>query len=484
MGGPKVIQKLTVLSLVFMLCISFLVACKSEAVTAIENQISAIGEVTVESNDAIDAAESAYDALTEEEKAQVGNYDDLKAAKAAFVGCLIDAIDPTSDDAQNAIDAAEAAYAKLSSDEQALVDNYGDIAAARAAIVVNLIDAIDSTSAEAESAIDAAEAAYAALSSDEQALVDNYGDIAAARAAIVDALIDTIGEVTLESEETIAAAESAFEALSADEQTLVNNAEALTAARATFDALPVLESDYISIDGIYVDDSYSDSDNPGTKLVYLFFTATTPDTNYSISSNSISISVEDTNRYTPTVINDSAAKFAASYYYDSALENIYIGDSMKVVATFKVPEGEFASGRTFTLSGSNGCEDLKFRSDDIVHMSSGNAIAWDIDPEGYTWEMNRRASADDATTQQAQSLLNGYYWTYWTTYPVYTTYRIEFSSPNNFSMSTSLLGGSNGGTYEVTNAYIACTYSSNGVTLWIPYEFKNGDISIDLGAAL
>ena len=30
--------------------------------------------------------------------------------------------------------------------------------------------------------------------------------------------------------------------------------------------------------------------------------------------------------------------------------------------------------------------------------------------------------------------------------------------------------------------YIVCTYSSNGVTLWIPYELKNGDISLDLGA--
>ena len=49
-----------------------------------EALIDAIGEVTAESGDAIDAARKAYDALTDGQKALVSNYETLTAAEEAY----------------------------------------------------------------------------------------------------------------------------------------------------------------------------------------------------------------------------------------------------------------------------------------------------------------------------------------------------------------------------------------------------------------
>ena len=58
---------------------------KADTVEAVEALIDAIGDVTIESESAIAAAMEAYDALTDEEKALVSNYDTLEAAVAAYM---------------------------------------------------------------------------------------------------------------------------------------------------------------------------------------------------------------------------------------------------------------------------------------------------------------------------------------------------------------------------------------------------------------
>lgn len=56
----------------------------TEAVKAVETAIEAIGEVTLDSKAAIDAAHAAYDALTDAQKALVSNLNVLKAADFAY----------------------------------------------------------------------------------------------------------------------------------------------------------------------------------------------------------------------------------------------------------------------------------------------------------------------------------------------------------------------------------------------------------------
>ena len=110
--------------------------------TAADNVIAlidAIGEVTLESEAAIEAAEEAYEALNAAQKALVGNKATLDAARATYnqlaaeaVEVLIAAIGEVTLDSLAAIEAAEAAYEALNAAQKALVENKATLDAAKA----------------------------------------------------------------------------------------------------------------------------------------------------------------------------------------------------------------------------------------------------------------------------------------------------------------------------------------------------------------
>ena len=221
-------------------------------------KINAIGEVTLESEAAITAARNAYDILTEEQQAQVTNYDKLTAAEARLVDLKaakavddqIDAIGEVTLESEEAIAAAREAYEALTEAQQAEVKNYDKLTAAEARLadlkaakaVDDQIDAIGEVTLESESAIDAARNAYDALTEAQQAEVRNYDKLTAAEARLavlkpakpVEKLIDAIGEVTLGSESAIAAARNAYDALTEAQQAEVKNYGKLTAAEAEY----------------------------------------------------------------------------------------------------------------------------------------------------------------------------------------------------------------------------------------------------------
>ncbi len=192
-----------------MLTIHVLKAPDDPAVVAVKELIDAIGEVTLESGDAIDAARTAYDKLPEAKKALVDNYEKLTAAEEAYT---------------------------------ALVD------AAAAKAVDDLIDAIGEVTLESGDAIKAARAAYDALTDTQKELVKNYEELTAAEEAYtnlvdaaaakaVDDLIDAIGEVTADSGDAIKAARAAYDALTDTQKELVKNYEKLLAAEELYEEL-------------------------------------------------------------------------------------------------------------------------------------------------------------------------------------------------------------------------------------------------------
>ena len=192
-----------------MLTIHVLKAPDDPAVVAVKELIDAIGEVTLDSGDAIDAARAAYDKLPEAKKVLVDNYEKLTAAEEAYT---------------------------------ALVD------AAAAKAVDDLIDAIGEVTLESGDAIKAARAAYDALTDTQKELVKNYEKLTAAEEAYtalvdaaaakaVDDLIDAIGEVTLESGDAIKAARAAYDALTDTQKELVKNYEKLLAAEELYEEL-------------------------------------------------------------------------------------------------------------------------------------------------------------------------------------------------------------------------------------------------------
>ena len=192
-----------------MLTIHVLKAPDDPAVVAVKELIDAIGEVTLDSGDAIDAARTAYDKLPEAKKVLVDNYEKLTAAEEAYT---------------------------------ALVD------AAAAKAVDDLIDAIGEVTLESGDAIKAARAAYDALTDTQKELVKNYEELTAAEEAYtalvdaaaakaVDDLIDAIGEVTADSGDAIKAARAAYDALTDTQKELVKNYEKLLAAEELYEEL-------------------------------------------------------------------------------------------------------------------------------------------------------------------------------------------------------------------------------------------------------
>ena len=192
-----------------MLTIHVLKAPDDPAVVAVKELIDAIGEVTLDSGDAIDAARAAYDELPEAKKALVDNYEKLTAAEEAYTAL------------------ADAAVAKA---------------------VDDLIDAIGEVTLESGDAIKAARAAYDALTDTQKELVKNYEELTAAEEAYtalvdaaaakaVDDLIDAIGEVTADSGDAIKAARAAYDALTDTQKELVKNYEKLLAAEELYEEL-------------------------------------------------------------------------------------------------------------------------------------------------------------------------------------------------------------------------------------------------------
>ena len=76
-------KKIISFTLILLMCLS-LCACHSKEVQNAESLIDAIGEVTVDSEPAILAAEKAYHDLTEAEKSKVANLSTLVAARASY----------------------------------------------------------------------------------------------------------------------------------------------------------------------------------------------------------------------------------------------------------------------------------------------------------------------------------------------------------------------------------------------------------------
>ena len=241
----------------------------------------------------------------------------------------------------------------------------------------------------------------------------------------------------------------------------------------------VMKNDYIDIAGICVNDSYQDEDGSPLKMVYLFYTLNANDSNLEIDSTYTKLTIGGKNTY-ESAHYPGTCKYASNYYYSSYIEDVYTGTSLKVVATFKIPEGDLAAGKSITLSDSQipNLEDIRFATDDIQHFNSDEDIVKTFDPEAYDAEMQKREEADAATQQQVKNMINGYYWSF---YVNSTAYQFEFIADNNFEIRTAF--GTNTGTYTVRKGYIFCTYPSNGYVVEVPYTIENGEIKMDFVSA-
>lgn len=126
-------KKAISLILAFVLCLSL---CACGAVSKTTKMIDAIGNVTLQSIAAIEEAETAYASLDTDQQAKVENYTLLLAARETYdriknVTDLIDGIGEVTIESEAAIIAAEEAYNALTKEEQAKIENYTVLTAAR-----------------------------------------------------------------------------------------------------------------------------------------------------------------------------------------------------------------------------------------------------------------------------------------------------------------------------------------------------------------
>lgn len=190
-------KKIISLVLALVMCLTLGACGKSKAVTAAEELIAAIGEVTVQSGDAIQKAEDAVAALSAEEKETVETlaqltearkkYDEISAVKP--VEELIANIGTVSLESEGSITIARTAYDALSSEYKTKVSNYSDLQKAELALeqalsdkrveeVVELIDKIVIedivVSDMVKESISGIYTKYNALTEEERGKVTNY----------------------------------------------------------------------------------------------------------------------------------------------------------------------------------------------------------------------------------------------------------------------------------------------------------------------
>ena len=265
----------------------------AQAAAEVDIQIAGLGDVTLESKEAIDAAKSAYNGLTAEQKGYVTKLDTLEAAEktyaelkeaaeqeaadkaaAAAVDKKIEAIGEVSLESKAAIDEARSAYNGLTEEQKGYVTKLDTLEAAEtvyaelveeaeeqeatdkaaAAAVDKKIEAIGEVSLESKADIDIARTAYDGLTKEQKGYVTKLDTLEAAEAAYaelveeaaeqekvdkaaaaaVDKKIEAIGEVSLESKEAIDAAKIAYNGLTEEQKGYVTKLDTLEAAEKTY----------------------------------------------------------------------------------------------------------------------------------------------------------------------------------------------------------------------------------------------------------
>ena len=202
-------KRLLTVILALALILSLTACGKSKEAQAVDDQIAAIGTVSLDSEAAIKAAEAALKALEPKAAEQVENVAVLEAARAelnilttaAKVEEAIKALGTVTLDSENAVAEARKLFNESSAEVQAKVTNAADLTAA------------------------------------EQRIVELKEQASQQRADAVASLISAIGTVTLDSEAAIKAAQDAYDSLSQTDAAKVANANVLKAAADTLKGL-------------------------------------------------------------------------------------------------------------------------------------------------------------------------------------------------------------------------------------------------------
>ncbi len=221
----------------------------------VEGLINEIGTVSKDSSQKIVAARNAYNKLmTKDNSATVSNYATLQAAETAYESFavegaidLINAIGSTITlDSENSIALARSAYDSLDAEQKANVTNYNTLKAAEATLaslknvdnVNKAIANIDVTSATTTNLLNVI-TAYNALTTAEQAQVTDTTKLEAIKVAYFNALVESLpSTIVMANRATIEEANAIYNTLTDASKTAVaTNYATLTTATTALNEL-------------------------------------------------------------------------------------------------------------------------------------------------------------------------------------------------------------------------------------------------------
>ena len=226
----------------------------------VDELIAAIGEVTLDSGDAIKEARYAYDGLSDIQKSLVQHPEILKEAEqkydelcAAEVVAAIASMGEITMDSLELLQKIQTMYDSLTENQKTFVTNYGKLQEAvvqyenllAAQSVVEMIAGIGEVTLESKTVITETIEAYNQLTAQQQVLVSNYELLLAAiekydslsAIAYVEQLIGQIGAVSTSSGNAIWLARDSYNRLTPEQQAQVGNLAVLEQAEAAYEAL-------------------------------------------------------------------------------------------------------------------------------------------------------------------------------------------------------------------------------------------------------
>ena len=238
-------------------------------------------------------------------------------------------------------------------------------------------------------------------------------------------------------------------------------------------AEPVRETEYLRIEGLYVDNTSGDGE--GRKVLYLLYTATAAGRRpLSLDSASMLVLADGERSYEAVRIPKACA-WMEGVYYSGYLAEIAPGESLRVAETFRVPEEDLSPGTPlfFEKPRIPDMDRLCMNTSDIVFLDGPEAVAQAADPEGYAAALDRRTDAGDAA-ERVRQRINGRSWSIevegkW--------YRVDFTPPDNFVLTVSDtptpidIDAPPSGKYTVARGFLFCTVAATGETVEIPYTY-------------
>ena len=244
-------KKILMLFLVACMCFTVLGCGKSKAVIEADNLIANIGEITLESQKKLQAAQQAVSNLTDRQKEQLENTALLESAQDTYDKLVaenadqaIASIGEVTLESRVKLRAAQQAVSDLTSKQKELLENTALLENAQdtydkllAEKVDQTIAAIGSVTLDSKKAIREARKLYDSCSDRAKSAVCNYtalqeaeNEFSRQKVDNVINLINQIGTVTVNSGDKIKAAQTAYDALSEAEKSNVSNYSILSEA--------------------------------------------------------------------------------------------------------------------------------------------------------------------------------------------------------------------------------------------------------------